>query len=221
MAKEALGRALYASGQFEAALMQFQRVARLRPKEQESLDWISRCEETIKTFLAATKIEKEIVGLMLKDPILCNWRDVLEICSSSHTLQAEKPHHENQFLYEESKNDMIKKEEKERSDRKQTGLLMGRLHQDMLFLDKISKHPALQKNILKVGEEQDKLKEMDSVLSEIKGAALDGLTFLEVRKTFWETKNPPVAHDNKSRQLRRTKSDTSRISERTRFEIKK
>ena len=45
------------------------------------------------------------------------------------------------------------------------GLLMGKLHDDMMFLDKIVNHPALQKNILILKEENQKspTKDIDKV----------------------------------------------------------
>ena len=70
-------------------------------------------------------------------------------------------------------------------------LLMGKLHADMMFLDKIANHPDLQKNLLVVGEDKKNQKDIDNVLKGIRGAALDGLGFLQVRKTFWETSEPP------------------------------
>ena len=59
-AKEALGTALYSSGYFETALVEFHKVNRLRQNIYD--DWITRCEETIKAFLAASNIEAEMVG---------------------------------------------------------------------------------------------------------------------------------------------------------------
>ena len=83
---------------------------------------------------------------------------------------------------------------------------MGKLHDDMVFLDKIAKHPALQKSLLVVDGDKKSKKDYDIVLKEIRGAALDGLNFLQVRKTFWETSEPPVGKD----KTRRTHSDSKR-----------
>ena len=58
-ATEALGTALYSSGHFERALVEFHKVNRRRQNIYD--DWITRCEETIKAFLAASNIEIEIV----------------------------------------------------------------------------------------------------------------------------------------------------------------
>ena len=59
-AKEALGTALYSSGYFERALIQFHKMNRLRQSNTYD-DWIGRCEETIKAFLVASEIEVSIV----------------------------------------------------------------------------------------------------------------------------------------------------------------
>ena len=44
---------------------------------------------------------------------------------------------------------------------------MGKLHDDMMFLDKIVNHPALQKNILILKEENQKspTKDIDKVIN--------------------------------------------------------
>ena len=58
-ATEALGTALYSSGHFERALVEFHKVNRRRQNIYD--DWITRCEETIKAFLAAANVEIETV----------------------------------------------------------------------------------------------------------------------------------------------------------------
>ena len=164
-AKDTLGKALYSAGQFEKALAEFHKAHRMRPISVYE-EWIARCEETIKSFLTATKIDFDIIktdidtGIMTKEPI--------------ETHEKKKA-----------------KDRKERNERRKTGLLMGKLHADMTFLDKIANHPDLQKNLLVVGEDKKNQKDIDNVLKEIRGAALDGLGFLQVRKTFWETSEPP------------------------------
>ena len=60
-AKEALGTALYSSGYFERALVEFHRVSRIRASSLYE-DWITRCEETIQAFLAAANVEIETVS---------------------------------------------------------------------------------------------------------------------------------------------------------------
>ena len=57
------------------------------------------------------------------------------------------------IVREPSQEEKREREILERNSRKKTGILMGKLHDDMMFLDKISKHPALQKNILMLKEE--------------------------------------------------------------------
>ena len=60
-AKEALGTALYSSGYFESALVEFHKLRRLRQSNLYE-DWITRCEETIKAFLAASSVEEKTVS---------------------------------------------------------------------------------------------------------------------------------------------------------------
>ena len=55
-AKEALGTALYSSGYFEKALIQFHKSNRLRQSSCYD-EWIGRCEETIKAYLIAANID--------------------------------------------------------------------------------------------------------------------------------------------------------------------
>ena len=55
---------------------------------------------------------------------------------------------------EPSEEEINLQEIKKKNNRKKTGLLMGKLHDDMMFLDKIANHPALQKNILILKEEE-------------------------------------------------------------------
>ena len=51
---------------------------------------------------------------------------------------------------------------------------------------------------------------VDNSLQEIREAARDGLGFLKVRKSFWETSEPPVTKDHKKKVGRRSKSDSGR-----------
>ena len=55
-AKEALGTALYSSGYFEKALIQFHKSNRLRQSSCYD-EWIGRCEETIRAYLTAANID--------------------------------------------------------------------------------------------------------------------------------------------------------------------
>ena len=61
------------------------------------------------------------------------------------------------------KKEIQKKEIMEKNNRKKAGLLMGKLHDDMMFLDKIANHPALQKNILNLKDEKAAPKDIDKV----------------------------------------------------------
>ena len=70
-AKETLGKALYSAGQFEMALVEFHKAHRMRPISLYE-EWIGRCEETIKAFLTATKIDYDIVERLLEDEELKN-----------------------------------------------------------------------------------------------------------------------------------------------------
>ena len=108
--------------------------------------------------------------------------------------------------------DTQQKEMKEKNKRKKAGVLMGKLHDDMMFLDKIAKHPALQKNMLILKDEENNSapKDIDKVLKEIRGAANDGLKFLKVRKNFWETSEPPNNNSKEKRKgLKRSRSEQS------------
>ena len=58
------------------------------------------------------------------------------------------------LLKEPSEEEIQKKEMLERNNRKKAGILMGKLHDDMMFLDKLANHPALQKNILMLKDEE-------------------------------------------------------------------
>ena len=185
LAKETLGKALYSAGQFENALVEFHKVYRERPSTLYE-EWIARCEETIKAFLLGTKIDSMTVQKMLEDKEHCNLDK-----KSNESL------HENKTEIKSSGTN-------DRREHKKTGLLMGRLHEDMMFLEKIVNHPSLQKNMLVLDEGKNK-KDVDSVLKNIRGAALDGLGFLQVRKSFWETSQPPVVKSGKKGCLRKPK----------------
>ena len=71
-----MGKALYSAGQFEKALAEFHKAYRMRPNNMFE-EWIGRCEETIKAFLTATKIDCEIVEKLLADEESKNWIDIL------------------------------------------------------------------------------------------------------------------------------------------------
>ena len=173
-------------------------------------EWIGRCEETIKAFLTATKIDYDIVEKLLEDEESKNWIDILTV-----NPDVIKTDIDTKLMTKAPVENLEKKkakDTKERNERRKTGLLMGKLHADMMFLDKIANHPDLQKNLLVVGEDEKNQKDIDNVLREIRGAALDGLGFFQVRKTFWETSEPPQGKGKKKKKsLRRSKSDSSRL----------
>ena len=85
---------------------------------------------------------------------------------------------------------------------------MAKLHEDMMFFDKIANHPDLQKNLLVFGEDEKSQIFIDNSLEEIGEAALDG--FLRVRKSFWEASESPVTKDHKKKVEKRSKSDSGR-----------
>ena len=72
-----------------------------------------------------------------------DWHNVIEFqpldqldLNNSHKLTGKSRN----FLYEkQSEEELEVAELKERQERKKTGLLMGKLHDDMIFLDKIAK----------------------------------------------------------------------------------
>lgn len=79
----------------------------------------------------------------------------------------------------------------------------------------------MQKNLLNIEVEEKNKKDIENVLKEIRGTARDGLSFLQVinktfrinkklqvRRSFWETSEPPVTAGRKG--VKRSKSDVSR-----------
>jgi hypothetical protein len=104
-----------------------------------------------------------------------------------------------------SKNSSVKKLEiKLEKGNKTAGLIMGKLHEDMMFLEKLAYHPALTKDLLgKKFQKKDKTGNLVENRN-ICGTAKDGLNFLQVRKDFWETSEPSGA-TNRNRKY--TKSN--------------
>ena len=168
---------------------------------------------------------------ILSNPEYQNWMDVITFQQVEVTSQEKenlKPVQSIPTAFkEETEEELQMQETKKKNNRKKTALLMGQLHDDMMFLDKIANHPALQKNILILKEEDGKApqKDIDKVkhfpsknqglpytiynlqaLREIRGAATDGLQFLEVRKNFWETSEPPIK-EVKRKTLKRSRSE--------------
>ena len=203
MAKETLGKALYSAGQFENALAEFHKAYRIRstPTYEE---WIGRCEDTIKAFLTKTNIDFMIVEKLLDNEETKNWRKILTVTPAEEVSTTD-------IKLKKKPSKISKSQEiREKKEQKRAGLLMGKLHDDMMFLDKIANHPDLQKSLLSFGEEKRNQKDVDKVLKDIRGAALDGLEFLQVRKSFWEFSEPPLAKNSNKKHVRRSKSENSR-----------
>ena len=155
-----------------------------------------------------------------------NWMDVITFQQEDINSNEKENSKKSSVFQEETDQEIQRKEIREKNNRKKAGLLMGKLHDDMMFLDKIANHPALQKNILSLKDEKAPPKDIDKVtfflypdllplkassqvLKEIRGAATDGLKFLEVRKNFWETSEPPTTSSNKRKCLKRSRSEHS------------
>ena len=75
--------AMYSAGRFENALVEFHKAKRMRPITLYE-EWIGRCEETIKAFLTATKIDCEIVEKLLKDDKSKNWLEILTVSQDDY-----------------------------------------------------------------------------------------------------------------------------------------
>ena len=81
--------------------------------------------------------------------------DVINLHQEEQVKIQEKENTPGAALFTEPSEEEIHLQEiKKKNNRKKTGLLMGKLHDDMMFLDKIAHHPALQKNILILKDEE-------------------------------------------------------------------
>ena len=196
LAREALGKALYSAGCFEHALVQFYKANRsvllfvinkcknfFRIRQSSTYEeWITRCEETIKSYLAATKIEGMVVQKLLETNE-----------SSKGVLLHENTSTANQDRTNTKNSSAKKPEIKLEKGNKTTGLIMGKLHEDMMFLEKLAYHPALTNDLL--GKKFKKKDKKGNLVENrnICGTAKDGLNFLQVRKDFWETSEPSGA----------------------------
>ena len=186
-----------------ASRIQIFYLIRLRPTNIFE-EWINRCEETINSFLTATKIDSALVQKIVDNEQTEHWRDILiiETNTENEALNTEhkKPPKENSLT---KKN----RERKEKNERKMTGLVMGKLHEDMMFLDKLANHPALQKNLLTFEIDMKEKRDIENSLKGIRGTALDGLNFLQVRKSFWETSLPPIVKNKNTKNQRISRSN--------------
>ena len=102
---------------------------------------------------------------ILSNPEYQNWMDVITFQQVEVTNQEKenlKPVQSIPTAFkEETEEELQMQETKKKNNRKKTALLMGQLHDDMMFLDKIANHPALQKNILILKEEDGKAPQKD------------------------------------------------------------
>ena len=102
---------------------------------------------------------------ILSNPEYQNWMDVITFQQVEVTSQEKENLKPVQTIptafKEETEEELQMQETKKKNNRKKTALLMGQLHDDMMFLDKIANHPALQKNILILKEEDGKAPQKD------------------------------------------------------------
>ena len=143
---------------------------------------------------------------MINDKQTEYWRDTLETAESEAYNAGKKDTPEENIATRKNR------EKKERNERKVNGLVMGKLNEDMLFLDKLANHPSLQNNLLKYEIKKNEKNEIENSLTEIKGAALDGLTFLQMRRNFWEASLPPKTEKKKDKTKRRSRSNNRKTS---------
>ena len=135
-----------------------------RLRRASGSDWVIRCEDTINSFLAQAHIEPK----MLEKLVESRREEMPEFKMESKTIPNNR-----------------KKQEKASKKKK----ILGKLSDDLVFLDKLIKHPALQSNILN----ESYRKQRGEV---IRVAAMDGLSFLEVRKHFWESSECNLSSEN-------------------------
>ena len=133
-------------------------------------EWISRCEETIQSYLCAAKLDALVVTKLFN-------KDDQNI--HSNVILCRGPNNLNSFI-------------------------MGKLHKDMMFLEKLANHPELKKDLLdkKFKKKDDKGNIIDC--RNVCGTAKDGLSFLHVRKEFWETSEPSAARARNRAHTRET-----------------
>ena len=100
---------------------------------------------------------------ILVNPDSRNWMDVITFQQEDIKSNEKENSKKSSLFQEETDQEIQKKEIMEKNNRKKAGLLMGKLHDDMMFLDKIANHPALQKNILNLKDEKAAPKDIDKV----------------------------------------------------------
>ena len=151
--REALAVALYANGDFEQALVQFHRVYKIRctPHFEE---WISRCEETIESYLTNCIIQKHIIEEITKDNQPVDYIGDTDLVFGDVKVELEA---------------RCKEVEAKAVDEKVNAMVMGKLSDDMKFLDHLASHPALKENIFsKEQREKDNLTD-EKILNTIQG----------------------------------------------------
>ena len=201
-AREALGKALYAAGWFEKALVEFHRIfrqvvdniisiliTRFRLRQTKYFDdWITRCEETILSFLSTANLDSSSVRKVIGTTQTMHWREVFktenedENCSSNKALENRA---------EECHEKLGKKKSK--------GSVLGKLNEDMLFLEKLANHPSIQHNFIKTKIDRKEKNNIEDLADFIKDTATDGLKFLQVREGFWEASLPPKPNVKKGK----------------------
>lgn len=104
-----------------------------------------------------------LISGILVNPDSQNWMDVITFQQEDINSNEKENSKKSSVFQEETDQEIQKKEIREKNNRKKAGLLMGKLHDDMMFLDKIANHPALQKNILSLKDEKAPPKDIDKV----------------------------------------------------------
>ena len=104
-----------------------------------------------------------LISGILVNPDSQNWMDVITFQQEDINSNEKENSKKSSVFQEETDQEIQRKEIREKNNRKKAGLLMGKLHDDMMFLDKIANHPALQKNILSLKDEKAPPKDIDKV----------------------------------------------------------
>ena len=92
---------------------------------------------------------------MIDDKQTEYWRDTLETAENEAYNVGKKDTTEEIFTTQKNR------EKKEINERKVNSFVMGKLNEDMIFLDKLANHPSLQNNLLKYkikNNEKNKIK---------------------------------------------------------------
>ena len=123
--------------------------------------------------------------------------DSLSVCQDSSTeIMNTNENFENNSTVDDTSNDAT---EEPKKDLKDAVAVMGKLKDDMIFLEKIANSKTLSTNLL----DAKYMKKTRGSRMKIQNAADDGLSFLKVRSNFWETSGTelstnPSSHSNES-----------------------